>query len=61
MKIEITQEQLDNLVEMLELVQSRLELEATALLNAPKGRRIAIKRLEQAGKAAALADFFLHL
>ncbi len=61
MKIEITQEQLDSLVEMLEIVQSRLELEATALLNAPKGHRIAIKRLEQAGKAAALADFFLYL
>lgn len=61
MKIEITQEQLDNLVEMLEIAQSRLELEAAALLNAPKGRRIAVKHLEQAEKAAALVDFFLHL
>lgn len=61
MKIEITQDQLDALVETLEIAQTRLELEAAALLRTTEGHELAILRLKQAKKAAALADFFLHM
>ncbi|MFG6352170.1 MAG: hypothetical protein K1W21_11310 [Oscillospiraceae bacterium] len=61
MEIEITQEQIDNLVEVLEIAQTRLEQEAAALLRVTAGHELAMRRLKQADKAAALADFFLHL
>ena len=71
MKIELTQEQLDAVVETLEFAQARCEQEAAAmfcandLLVAAEGREAARRlgqyRLEQAGKAAMLAEFFLNV
>ncbi len=60
MKIELTQEQLDDTISILEFAQSRLEQEASALLNVRAGRDLAVTRLGQAKKAADLVDFYLH-
>ncbi len=68
MNIEITQEQLDAVIEALEFAQVRCEQEAAALIGAAGreqdetivrlGRRLGRERMEQAVQAAALADFF---
>lgn len=70
MNIEITQKQLDAVIEALEFAQARCEQEAAALIGAAGreqdetivrlGRRLGRERMEQAVQAAALADFFLH-
>ena len=60
MKIELTQAQLDAVIKALEDVLARYELEAAAFLRLSEGHDLAVKRLEQAKKAAELVDFFLH-
>lgn len=70
MKIEISQEQLDDTITALEFAVVRYEQEAAALLDTARheqdevlvrlSRKLGRKRLEQADRTANLVDFYLH-
>jgi len=59
MKMEISQELLDDTIATLEFAQTRLEQEAAALLQVTVGHVLAEKRLEQARTVGQLLDFYL--
>lgn len=69
MKIEITQDQLDDTIKALEFAQTRYEQEAAALIGAARheqdetlvrlSRKLGRERLEQSDRASALVDFYL--
>lgn len=59
MKIELTQDQLDATIAVLEQAQTRFEQEAAALLRVTEGYELAQARLKQARDATALVDFYL--
>ena len=65
MKIEVTQEELDALIQHMEGIVARYESEAGAFLaiaeECPGAKGRAVERLSEADSAAALLDKLLHI
>ena len=67
MKIELTQDQLNATIKVLEFAQGRYEQEAAALIGAAQHEqdetlvRLSREHLEQADQASNLVDFYLSL